>query len=798
MPGEPSLESPRRAGDTSMSALCGLGARRTEDSLDERLSLVATARELGAPIEPAALGRFTVARILGRGGQGCLYEGFDGELQRRVALKIPRYAHGGAHDDLTFEARALAQVRHPNLVTVYALEHCEGRPIVVMELVVGTPLAAWVTASRPSTARILEVIAKVGDGLSELHRAGLTHRDVKPANILVDAHGQPRLVDLGLAAFSGAAAVAAGTPSYAAPEQRRHGTVDPAADQYGLAATLAAVLVLDGPRGAVSRSARVAIARALAEEPAARHRDVASFVKLLRAGPRRRRVLAGVGTAMLAGAGVVLAAWPSSPAVCPRDPAALQQRVDELRASMRAHLEALPASIGPESFEPTAAALDGYAQRWSEAVTLVCSGPTGNRWEGPRAQCLDDGAFELDTVLGEIVELDEHTASAAPRIAAALPRPERCVDTELAQLAPVVDHADQLALRRQLSVVDRRCRYGLTDDCAAQYDALAHDAVVQGIDACVWEPQLAFGRASSAQYRGQPEAVATALREAQWAGERCGDDRVKLDAQRVLAEQIALYDGDAAGALDQLHAAEATLARMGRPISQEIALLASRATAMLAVGKPELAATAAARAVELHAGLRGGALEERAQLLGLHSNALYELGEGDRARALQRESLALRERELGPSHPTVAHALANLAVSYETVDPAQARVLNRRAVAIFSAHPSGHELPLAMCLTHQSGFDLEAGDLAEARAANARALALFAAAGAPDHPFAGDALVIRAELLAADGEHHGALATAERAVAILEQTRGSDDATTVAAKHGRDVLLAADHEGGGE
>ena len=126
------------------------------------------APRLAGSIEPARLGRFTIGRRLGRGGQGCIYEGFDPELERRVALKIPRQREG----DVSFEAKALAKVRHANLVTVYALEICGGRPVLVMELVEGTPLLTWIVDAHPLRLGSWEAIAKVGDGLAELHRCG--------------------------------------------------------------------------------------------------------------------------------------------------------------------------------------------------------------------------------------------------------------------------------------------------------------------------------------------------------------------------------------------------------------------------------------------------------------------------------------------------------------------------------------------------------------------------------------------------------------------------------------------------
>ena len=752
--------------------------RDTEDSLDERLALASTRRALGSEIAPIRLGRFAVTRRLGRGGQGCVYEATDELLGRRVALKIPRYRHDGAHDDLTFEAQALAGVRHPHVVTIFALEWCEGRPVLVMELVDGTPLLAWVAAQRPRLARVLDVIARIGDGLDALHAAGLAHRDVKPANILMDAAGQPRLVDLGLAAFCGADVRAGGTPSYAAPEQLGGAPADPAADQFGLAATLGAVLASGDVIGAAPRAFAPALARARAPSPADRFADIGAFVRALGAGRRRRSV--AMIAALVVGAGVVITSTQWGPA-CPRDPEALARTLGAQRNPLRDHFAAMPSSSAIEAHDVAVRTLDASAQRWAAAVNQVCDGPAGGRWQGPRAQCLDDGAHAFTATVADLATLDVHTASAAPQLAASLASPESCTGAAQGEMPPVVDRAEELAVRRAISVTARRCRYGLTDDCAADYDALAASATAQGIDPCGWRPSLAFERAISAQHDGHIDRVFESLDSVVIDAERCGRDDIKLDAQRLLAEQLALHRGDGDGAGLQLRAAAATLERMGRPTSEAVALLASEATARLALGDPHGAADSAERALVLHTGLRQGSQSERAQLLGLLSAAVYELGDEARAIELQTEALALHEEQLGASHPAVAHDLANLGIGLGRRDPGRARQLLGRAVEIFEQHVDGHALPLAITLAHTSDHDLAAGDIDTARTANDRALALFADVDAAENSFAADALLVRARLHLHDGDIDAALATAEQARTILEHTRGSSDVTTLAA-----------------
>ena len=771
---------PHDSADTQ--SLIRIALRRPEDSLGQRLALVATCQRVGAAIEPARLGRFTVARNLGRGGQGCVYEGFDPQLQRRVALKIPRFAHGA---DLEFEARALARVRHPNLVTVYALELCEGRPVVVMELVEGTPLLAWIEAARPSARRIVEAVAEIGDGLVELHACGITHRDVKPGNVLVDDRGRARLVDLGLAAESGDTDGALGTPAFAAPEQLRGAPADPAADQFGLAATLQAALV--ARRGRMPTRARNAIERAMRKDPARRFVDVAAFVSALRGRGIQGPAIAGAGVLAIALAMML----GSSEDACARDPAALQDAwATAHRDHLRTHFDAMTDTVGRESFAVTERALDDWTDRYGVAATSVCASPAGAEWTGPRAQCLDDAAHAFDDVIDVLGSLDVHAASVAPELAVALPGPERCTDTAIEELPAVIDHADAIDVRRRLSAISLRCRYGLTADCSADYEALAADAAAREVDACTWEPLLLLLRGQTGQYSGSTRDV---LQRAMWSADACRLDGVRFDATRVLAE-LAAREGDTEDAEMLLRSADAILDAMRRPVPEEVALEASRATAMIALGRPHDAAPAAERALELHESLHPANAEERAQLQDLLANALAELGRLDRAEALQTEALRTRRATLGDDHPTIAHALANLSVLHTQNDPERARAYNRDAVAIFEKHAKGHELPLAIVLAHQADFDLEAGDLDRARIAVARSLALFEAMHAEEDAFAADATLVRARLQRAEGDLAAALDTAERAHSILQGTRGPTDASTLDAS----IELAEIHDALGD
>jgi tetratricopeptide (TPR) repeat protein/predicted Ser/Thr protein kinase len=203
----------------------------------------------GRPAGSVAVPGYEVLDELGRGGMGVVYRARQTGLKRLVALKMIRAGeHAGAEEVARFraEAEALARLQHPNIVQVYEVGECDGRPFFSLELVEGGSLAQRLagTPQLPrEAAALLETLARAVDAA---HRAGVIHRDLKPANVLLTPDGVPKITDFGLAkrldvevgqTQSGAIM---GTPSYMAPEQAagKSREIGPAADVYALGAVL--------------------------------------------------------------------------------------------------------------------------------------------------------------------------------------------------------------------------------------------------------------------------------------------------------------------------------------------------------------------------------------------------------------------------------------------------------------------------------------------------------------------------------------------------------------------------------
>ena len=240
-----------------------------------------TARQL-APFmvpspRPEALGRighYDVLKVLGQGGFGIVVKAFDDSLHRIVAVKVlaPHLAvTSPPRKRFLREARAAARVKHDHVVQIYAVEE-QPLPYLVMEYVEGQTLQQQLDATGPlEAAEVVRLGQQIARGLAAAHAMGLIHRDVKPANILLEAgiESRVKLTDFGLARTSDDASltqsgVLAGSPLYMAPEQARGEALDQRADLFSLGSVLYAMLTGRPPFRAADT---LAILKRVAEEP---------------------------------------------------------------------------------------------------------------------------------------------------------------------------------------------------------------------------------------------------------------------------------------------------------------------------------------------------------------------------------------------------------------------------------------------------------------------------------------------------------------------------------------------------
>lgn len=202
------------------------------------------------------LGHFQITEKLGAGGMGEVYKAIDQHLGREVAIKVLRHDVVWDSDRLSRfkrEAKALAKLSHPNIVTVYSVEHTGDHRFFTMEFVTGKTVAQLIPSSGMTVTTILAISIPLADALASAHRQGVVHRDLKPANVMVSDEGRVKVLDFGLARWeppdAGTTARTVtealthggqviGTCYYMSPEQAAGKSVDHRSDIFSLGAML--------------------------------------------------------------------------------------------------------------------------------------------------------------------------------------------------------------------------------------------------------------------------------------------------------------------------------------------------------------------------------------------------------------------------------------------------------------------------------------------------------------------------------------------------------------------------------
>jgi tRNA A-37 threonylcarbamoyl transferase component Bud32 len=253
--------------------------------------------------EQAKLGHFQLVERIGVGTFGSVWRARDTELDRWVAIKIPRKDHLDAEEAEKFvrEARAAAQINHPNIVSVFEVGRDGNRIYLVSDFIDGVNLADRLSGKAYSASEAAELTIKLADALHHAHECGVIHRDLKPSNVMLDRHGEPHIMDFGLAKREAGEVTVTmdgrvlGTPAYMSPEQALGAAheSDRRTDVYSLGVILFELLTGELPfRG----NARMLLHQVINDDPPAPRRLNSSIprdletiaLKCMEKDPRRR------------------------------------------------------------------------------------------------------------------------------------------------------------------------------------------------------------------------------------------------------------------------------------------------------------------------------------------------------------------------------------------------------------------------------------------------------------------------------------------------------------------------------
>lgn len=406
----------------------------------------------------ACVGRFVLLEEVGSGGGGEVWRAFDPELDRTIAIKL---LHGTPRG-IVGEAQALAQVNHPNVARIHDVGTVQlGRlyTFLAVEFVEGPTLAEHCRRLRDTggqARQIVRTFVRLGLGLAAVHDEGLVHRDVKPANALLNPQGEPVLVDFGLAQSqedTESSTGIAGTLGYMAPEQHQGMAVTAASDVYSLCVSLWEALCgalpfgggtraeflaakLSGledhvaPRSIPRRVARVLV-RGLHPDASKRFADTRSLLRELERANTRRRWPALLAGGVAVGSAVAFVAAQSSSDPC--EVGMGESWSDAHRTSVTNAMLAVDVPYGRNVTRSTVAELDRWADSWVSSRGAVCRaadirGETNRDTSALQAECYARMRSRFDAIVEGLSRSDVAAVDIANEMVTGLHDPGLCED----------------------------------------------------------------------------------------------------------------------------------------------------------------------------------------------------------------------------------------------------------------------------------------------------------------------------------------------------------------------------------
>jgi serine/threonine protein kinase/tetratricopeptide (TPR) repeat protein len=783
-----------------------------------------------ADLTGTTIDRYRVLGRIGAGGMGVVYAAFDPALDRKVALKmLPQLTveHHAALEvrarletRLRREAQALAKLDHPNVIGVFDVGFTEDNVFLTMQLVEGTTLDDYIQTTKPSPRKVLELFVAAGRGLAAAHEAGLVHRDVKPANILVDRTGHAYIGDFGLARGTDEIDPATstppsllheqmtrigallGTPRYMSPEQLGGEPATPRSDQFsfcvsvwealfgehpfvvgnwtleGAITAIAADQVREPPSRAVPARTVNALVRGMRSDAAARWPSMVELLDEIAPRSKAGWVYAGgaiAGMAVAVGLTAVVMREPDRKAGC----------ADEADAMLKVW-PAQRAAVAAKYGDRLTSVLADHADRWQRLRVETCQASEGAT---SAKQCLDADL----RIFGEIVdELVAGKPGFADKVVAVLPRLEDCSTVAQAALPPIPEHAvtKVAEIRSQIARVYRSRASGDL--------AVAKQLVTTAVDdsrTLGYQPLLAEALVAKADLMlvtGDTALAATAAEAAEVAT-TAHDDRVASRAYSIgLLDAVNRPDISRLEAL--LPVARATATRTNDPTT--LADFDHAASwGYRALGRFDDAERACRDALEQSAKLdefRREAIRDNAY--GCFAETYAQRGNGVEATKWVDKWIELVDQRYGKGRLGTLQALrAKVTVLQLLHDHEAAITLNQRVLAISNATYGGDHASMINDLFVHARLLRTTGRVPGALTAARRALALADASKATDVRMRVLAEETLAEVLGMSGDRKGMYEHYETALALAERSLTKDDDRLATIRYNLGLALFQDN-----
>ncbi len=647
-----------------------------------------TARPARRPVavaEAPTVERYALQERIGEGAMGVVWRAYNRTLDRKVALKFLHDAYLGAIDQerLAEEARAMARLSHPNVVTVYDIGELDGRTFLTMEFVDGQPLSRWL--SRPRAWReVVAVFRDICDGLAAAHDAGIVHRDVKPSNVLLGADGRARIADFGIAragapAGSPAGSGITGSPAYMSPQRFRGEPADASGDQYACCVAMYESLygrrpfeaatpteslraMEAGPSpsdGSIPRWLHAVVAQGLAADPTRRFSSMGALSDALR-GPRQRiwplALAVGAGVAAVA---VAIGMRGVSRAPCSDAPERLGMWSPLTAFELGGRFGVTGVDYAAATAQETTRVLDRYSKDWIAMHGAACRATHVDHVQSlamleRRELCLDRRRHDLARAVEVLEGLDASSVERAPAIARGLEPIADCADPTyldgIAAVAPSIE--DDLVLARSLLFSGRYDEGRSIAQHVVDAATAGHDRAAECAALVLRGRMESLGRDAGAAIASlrAAAALATELR------------RPRLRAEALIFLSSALQGiGRLPEASEVLGTAETILATtQDRLLSAHAA--AARGTLLGRQTRYEAAVPHFRRALDAFTEIYGLDSDALIPLLENLALALRRSGHAEEALRLVRRARELSS-SLGDTHPIALKARRDLAIA---------------------------------------------------------------------------------------------------------------------------------------